>query len=170
MPTMSFLHRFKGGAALPPQPSLKIIAWAAAGAFVTIALLALFAQHSGLALMMGSFGATCIMVFGFSDAPFAQPRNVIAGHLLSTLSGLIFLNVAGAQWWSMALAVACAIAVMMATRTTHPPAASNPVIVMLLKPGWDFLLTPTLTGAVFIVLVALVYNNLQAEKQYPKYW
>lgn len=167
---MSILNRLKGGAALPPKPSLKIIAWAAAGAFLAIAVLALIAQQTGLALMMGSFGASCIMVFGFADAPFAQPRNVIAGHFLSSLTGLIFLHLVGTQWWSMALAVAIAIAVMMATRTTHPPAASNPVIVMLLQPGWNFLLTPTLLGAVMIVLVALVYNNLQPEKQYPKYW
>lgn len=167
---MSIFNRMRGGAALPPKPSLKIIAWAAAGAFLAIAVLALFAQQSGLALMMGSFGASCIMVFGFSDVPFAQPRNVIAGHLLATLTGLIFLHLAGPQWWSMALAVAIAIAVMMATRTTHPPAASNPVIVMLIHPGWDFLVTPTLLGAVLIVLVALVYNNLHPEKQYPKYW
>ena len=167
---MSIFNRLKGGAALPPKPSLKIIASAAGGAFITIALMAFFASHSGLALMLGSFGASCIMVFGFADAPFAQPRNVIAGHVFSSLTGLIFLNLAGTQWWSVALAVAVAIAVMMATRTTHPPAASNPVIVMLMQPGWDFLLTPTLLGAVLIVLVALLYNNLQAEKSYPKYW
>ena len=167
---MSILNRLKGGAALPPKPSLKTIAWAAAGAFLAIAVLALFAQQSGLALIMGSFGASCIMVFGFADAPFAQPRNVIAGHFLSSLTGLIFLHFVGTQWWSMALAVAITIALMMATRTTHPPAASNPVIVMLLHPSWDFLLTPTLLGAVMIVLVALIYNNLQPDKQYPNYW
>ena len=126
---MSILNRLKGGAALPPKPSLKIITWAAAGAFLAIAVLALIAQQTGLALMMGSFGASCIMVFGFADAPFAQPRNVIAGHFLSSLTGLIFLHLVGTQWWSMALAVAIAIAVMMATRTTHPPAASNPGII-----------------------------------------
>ena len=167
---MSFLQRSKGGAPLPPQPALKIIALAAVGAFVAIAVLGAFAKFGSLALIMGSFGASCMIVFGFSDAPFAQPRNVIVGHLLSTFSGLLFLNIAGSHWWSMALAVACAVALMMLTRTPHPPAASNPVIVMLAQPTWSFLLFPTLVGAVLIVVVALIYNNLQPEKNYPKYW
>ena len=167
---MSFLQRLKGGAPLPPQPALKIIALAAGGAFIAIAVLGACSEFGSLALIMGSFGASCMIVFGFSDAPFAQPRNVIIGHLLSTFSGLFFLNIAGAHWWSMALAVACAVALMMLTRTPHPPAASNPVIVMLAQPTWSFLLLPTLVGAVLIVLVALVYNNLQEEKNYPKYW
>jgi CBS-domain-containing membrane protein len=76
----------------------------------------------------------------------------------------------GPQWWSVAIAVGTAIAVMMLTRTVHPPAGSNPVIVFLGNPSWSFLLFPTLIGAVVIVLVALVYNNLSREARWPKYW
>ena len=87
---MSFLQRLKGGVPLPPRPALKIIALAAVGAFIAIAVLGAFAEYGSLALIIGSFGASCMIVFGFSDTPFAQPRNVIAGHLLSTFSGLFF--------------------------------------------------------------------------------
>ena len=76
----------------------------------------------------------------------------------------------GAEWWSVAIAVGTAIAVMMLTRTVHPPAGSNPVIVFLGHPSWGFLLFPTLVGAVLIVLVALIYNNLSREARWPKYW
>ena len=69
-----------------------------------------------------------------------------------------------------AAAVALSIGVMYATRTVHPPAGSNPVIVMLAQPGWGFVIFPTLTGAVLLVLVALVYHNLPRDKSYPRYW
>lgn len=167
---MSIFKRIQGGAPLPPRPPAKIIVLTALGSFITIAVLASLSEYGALALLMGSFGASCFIVFGFADVPFAQPRNVIVGHLLASFSGLFFLNLAGPHWWSMALAVACAIALMMLTRTPHPPAASNPVIVMLAQPGWGFLFMPTLAGALLIVLIALVYNNLPPEKTYPKYW
>jgi CBS-domain-containing membrane protein len=68
------------------------------------------------------------------------------------------------------LAVGVAIGAMKLTRTVHPPACSNPLIVFALKPGWTFLLFPTLTGALLIVLVALFYHNLRREARWPKYW
>ena len=83
---------------------------------------------------------------------------------------MLFLTLFGAHWWSMALAAGTAIAVMQITRTVHPPAGSNPVIVMLAAPAWSFLLTPTLIGSIIVVLVALVFNNIPKERSYPKYW
>ena len=124
--------------------------------------------HPGL--ILGSFGASCVLVFGFPDVPFSQPRNVVVGHFLSSLIGLVFLQWAGPHWWAMALAVGTAIAVMMWTRTVHPPAGSNPVIIFLAQPTWDFLWFPTLTGAVVLVMVALLYNNLTRPGRYPQYW
>jgi CBS-domain-containing membrane protein len=70
----------------------------------------------------------------------------------------------------MALATATAVALMMATRTTHPPAGSNPVIVFLTQPGWEFLLFPTAVGVAVLLLTALIYNNVAREPRYPKYW
>ena len=71
---------------------------------------------------------------------------------------------------AVAMAVGTAISIMMVTRTAHPPAGSNPVIIYLLQPGWNFLLFPTLGGAVILIAVALVYNNATREAAYPKYW
>lgn len=68
------------------------------------------------------------------------------------------------------MAVGSAIAAMMITRTVHPPAGSNPAIVFLMQPAWDFALFPTLSGAVILVLVALFYHNLTRESRWPKYW
>ncbi len=168
---MAFLTKLKGdGAALPPRPTFKSAALAWVGGFLAIASVALLTDHLATALVLGSFGASCVLVFGFPDVPFAQPRNVVVGHFLSSLIGLVFLWFFGPHWWSVAPAVGTAIAVMMLTRTVHPPAGSNPVIVYLAQPDWWFLLFPTLAGALVLVAVALVYNNATRESAYPKYW
>ena len=157
-------------ALLPPKASNKAILLAWLGGFLAIATVAGLTEGITIPLVLGSFGASCVLVFGYPDSPFSQPRNVMAGHLLSSLSGLVFLTLFGPHWWSVALAVGTAIAVMMLTRTVHPPAGSNPVIIYLAQPGWGFLLNPTLTGALLLVLVALAYNNMTRKESYPKYW
>ena len=151
------IQKLRGqGAALPARPPLRAIALAWLGGALAIATVALAGQQWALSLILGSFGASCVRVFGFPDVPFSQPRNVVVGHFLSSLIGLVFLQWAGPHWWAMALAVGTAIAVMMWTRTVHPPAGSNPVIIFLSQPTWDFLWFPTLTGAVVLVMVALL--------------
>ncbi len=168
---MSFLAKFKGdGAPLPPKPTLKAVGLAWLGGLIAIATVAGLTNLLSVALVVGSFGATCVLVFGYPDVPFSQPRNVIFGHFLSSLVGLVCLAVFGAHWWAVALAVATAIALMMVTRTVHPPAGSNPVIVFLVQPTWSFLLFPTLVGALVLMAVALLYNNATREARYPKYW
>ncbi|GGI18457.1 HPP family protein [Oxalicibacterium faecigallinarum] len=165
-----YLSKMRGGATLPPQPALRLVVIAWLGGFLAIAAVGLLTDASNMPLVLGSFGATCVMVFGFPDLPFSQPRNVIGGHFIATLTGLVFLTMFGPHWWSMAAALATAIALMLITRTVHPPAGSNPVIVMLTLPGWDFLITPTLLGSVIVIAVAVLYNNLIKDRSYPKYW
>jgi CBS-domain-containing membrane protein len=164
---MKLLTKLLGdSAALPPRAPFKAVALAFVGGFLTLATLALMADQ----LVLGSFGASCVLVFGFPDVPFSQPRNVVLGHLLSSLIGLAFTHAFGATWWSVSLATGTAIAVMMLTCTVHPPAGSNPVIVFLSQPAWSFALFPTLAGAILIVLIALLYHNLTRESRWPKYW
>ena len=119
---------------------------------------------------MGSFGASIFVLFVLPESPFAQPRNVIIGHLVTTFIGLFFYHLVGSDWWSMAIALAIAIAAMQYLRVPHPPAGSNPFIVFLLGSQWEFLWMPTLIGSILIVLVALFYNNLSNDRSYPKYW
>jgi CBS-domain-containing membrane protein len=167
----TLLHKFRRSeAALPARPACKHVLLAAVGGFIAIAAIAWLAGQAHAILMLGSFGASCVLVFGFPDAPFSQPRNVIVGHVMCSLVGLVCVTTLGAHWWSLALAVAIVIALMMITRTVHPPAGSNPVIVFLTLPGWDFVIFPTLIGAAMLVLVALLYNSVIRKNGYPKYW
>ncbi len=168
---VSFLGKSKGErAALPPKPLVKTVILAGLGGFLAIALVSALAHVLSVALVLGSFGASCVLVFGYPDLPFSQPRNVVLGHTLSSLVGLTFLSVFGPQWWAVSLAVGVAIMLMMLTRTVHPPAGSNPVIVFLAHATWGFLAFPTLVGALIVVAVALVYNNAIRSARYPKYW
>ena len=168
---IAFLRKFKGdGAPLPPQPTNKAVALAWLGVSLAIAAIAALTDSLSVVLVLGSFGASCVLIFGYPDVPFSQPRNVIVGHVISSLVGLVFLTAFGPHWWAVALAVGTAIALMMLTRTVHPPAGSNPVIVFLTHPAWGFLLFPTLVGALVLVAVALFYNNATRDAKYPKYW
>jgi len=142
------------------QPSWRQIPLAFLGAFAAISSLALVAGTTHYPLILGSFGASCCILFGFPETPFARPRNVIGGHFIASLTGLVFLFLFGVCWWSLGLALATSIALMLATGTTHPPAASNPVIVMLSSPAWSFLIAPTLIGAFILVFVAAFYNEV----------
>ncbi|MEQ1601022.1 MAG: HPP family protein [Methylophilaceae bacterium] len=168
---MSLLKKLKTDkAGLPPRPAFKSVALAWLGAFLAIALTATMSDALAVSLVLGSFGATCVLVFGFPDVAFSQPRNVIAGHLVSSMSGLLFLSAFGAHWWAMAAAVATALALMLFLRVVHPPAGSNPVIIFMALPTWKFLIFPTLVGSILIVAVALIYNKYVRKINYPKYW
>jgi CBS-domain-containing membrane protein len=168
---MSYFNKFKGqGEALPPKSPISEIAFAWVGGFISIFIIGYLTKSYDNLLVMGSFGASCVLLFGFPKSPFSQPRNVILGHFLSTLIGLAFLHILGNEYWSMALALATAIAVMIATRTVHPPAGSNPLIVFLLGANWDYLIFPSLIGSIILVLVATFYNNLHKNRAYPQYW
>jgi CBS-domain-containing membrane protein len=168
---ITFLKKIKGdGAELPPKPTIKAVALAWLGGVIAIAVIAVLADSLSATLMLGSFGASCVLVFGYPDVPFSQPRNIIVGHFISSLVGLVFLTAFGPNWWAVALAIGTAIAIMMLSRTVHPPAGSNPVIVFLTQPAWDFLLFPTLIGALILLVTALIYNNVSRKANYPKYW
>jgi CBS-domain-containing membrane protein len=165
------IKRFRGaGGARPSHHGVQAILISGLGGFLAIGTLAYLGPRLDVMLLLGSFGASCVLLFGYPDAPFAQPLNVIGGHVICAVIGLAALHWLGASPWALALAVGASIAAMMATRTTHPPAGSNPVIVFLGHSTWSFLLFPVLVGALLLVLIALLYNNLVRKTPYPHYW
>lgn len=142
-----------------------VSAVAGLGAAIAILILSLV-SNSALDLMalMAPFGATAVLVFGLPNSPLAQPKNVIFGHVITAFIGLLCLQLFGVTPLSLALATGLAVAGMMATDTTHPPAGANPLLIMLTHQQWLFLLTPVLLGAIILVLTGKAYwhikNNL----------
>ena len=168
---MSYLTKLKGSpAVIPPRPALKELSFISIGAFLAASVVGFLAYYTNEPIIMGSFGASIFVLFVLPDSPFAQPRNVIIGHFITTLVGLIFYHLVSSDWWSMAFALAFAIAAMQFLRVPHPPAGSNPFIVFLIGADWDYLWMPTLIGSLLIVLVAIIYNNISKNQSYPKYW
>ncbi|MDZ5607980.1 HPP family protein [Bacillus pseudomycoides] len=140
------------------------------GGFSSIAILSYLTQLTDTLWLMAPFGASCVLAFGIWNAPFSQPRNIIGGHLISTCIGITAYKLFGSDPWVLALAVGLAIACMMLSKTTHPPAGADPIVVILAGSSWDYLITPVLTGAIIIVVVALLVNNLQKDRKYPTFW
>lgn len=168
---MTYFKKFRGlSAPVPPAPQVHQVAFVWLGAFLAAAVVGALAYFTRQPLILGSFGASIFVLFILPDTPFAQPRNVIGGHFVSTFSGLVFLHFVAPDWWSMALSLATALSLMQLLRVPHPPAGSNPFIVFLAGANWEFLLMPTLLGAILLVIVALFYNNLSTDRTYPKYW
>ena len=99
---------------------------AGAGTFVAFAAIGALAAASKTPLILGSFGATCVLLFGFPHGPFSQPRHILGGHLLTTVCGLLFLQLAGPGWVSLAAASACALMLMLATGTPASAGGEQP--------------------------------------------
>ncbi|PHI35405.1 HPP family protein [Pseudoalteromonas sp. GCY] len=127
---------------------------AGAGAFIAIAILAfsqtISAEHI---FLMAPLGATAVLVFGVPESPLAQPKNVIFGHIITAIIGIIFAQYIGVNEFTLALATGLGVFSMLVTKTTHPPAGANPILIMLALEGWSFLFTPVIIGAVVLVLV-----------------
>ena len=114
-----------------PAYGLRAGAVACAGVFTAIAVLAYSSFDLGVLLALGSFGSSTVLLFAFAGNHFSQPRSIVGGHVICTAVGLLALALFGRHWWALASAVALATALMMLTRTVHPPAGSNPIIVFL---------------------------------------
>ncbi|WP_040925385.1 HPP family protein [Saccharibacillus kuerlensis] len=165
-----FFAKMKGQGRSPLKVDAHSMIVGGIGGFITISLLTLLSNWSSALWLMAPFGASCVLAFGLWESPLSQPRNIIGGHFLSALTGLVMFHLFGTHFWSMALATSLAIILMMLTRTTHPPAGANPVLVMLAGSGWSFLLTPVLSGSLILVAAALVINNLDKRRKYPSFW
>lgn len=130
------------------------------GAIFAIGALQLMQSSTAQLWLMAPFGASCVLIFAVPDSPLAAAKNVIAGHLLATIIGLLMLHFVSAAPWAGTVAVGLSIALMVQLKWQHPPAGANPLLVYALQPSFEFLLFPVLTGAVALVLMGSAYRWL----------
>ena len=135
----------------------------------TIGVLTVLTYKSVLGLFLaGSFGSSMVLLFGFPESPFAQPRNVFFGHLVTTLVGVIFVNLIPLPIYiSIALAVGIGIFFMILFDVVHPPAGGNPIMVIIGSVSYDYLLFPTISGCFIIILLSILINKFILKKKYP---
>ncbi len=151
--------------------------WSFVGATIGIGLIAFFqnsVSNNGENLfLIGSFGASSVLVYGAIQSPLAQPRNVIGGHVISALVGVtVYQILPDIIWLTAPLAVSLSIVFMQITKTLHPPGGATALIAVIgserIKSlGYNYVLSPVLTGSIILVVVALVFNNITSHRHYP---
>ena len=139
----------------------------ALGALIFISFLAfLDSSFEGMIWLIPPFGASMVLVMAAHESPLAKPKNILLGHILSALSGVIILYLIGDNFLALGIAVALAVFVLIVTDTIHPPAGANPIIVILTGQGISFVLFPVAIGAIMLVVFAYLYNKL-LKRNYP---
>jgi len=153
-----------------PPMSLRYAIWSFISA--TLGILAIYGITNlvGRPLLIGSFGASAVLLFGATDSPLAQPRNLVGGHLISAVVAVIVVALFGSTPLTMAIGVGLAIFAMNLTHTTHPPGGATALIGIQGAVGPGFILLPVLAGTLILLAMALFMNNVVYHRSYPKHW
>ncbi len=151
--------------------------WAFVGSFIGIGTIAYLQSDnlptSDVIYLIGSFGASSVLVYGVIQSPLAQPRNLIGGHLVSAIIGVTVQKFAPDILWITApLAVSLSIVFMQITKTLHPPGGATALIAVTGSPaikslGYGYVLAPVLTGVLILLLAAIIFNNVTSNRIYP---
>ena len=164
----------------------KIICWppllGGIGAAVTITILTYITFESVLSgtnyglWLTASFGSSVVVVFGYPNNEFAQPKNVLLSHIVCTLVGIIFVTLFKISqdrsifFLAIGIAVGISVMLMMIFKIAHPPAGGNTIVVIMAQESFQFLLFPIITGAVTIIIGGVIYNRFILKKKYPLRW
>ena len=164
---------------VPPLSRLIEIFWTGVGSALGIGITAFlsmrFFETRDSFLLLGSFGASAVLIYGVLASPLAQPRNLIGGHVISAIIGVAIFQVLGGGFVAAGLSVALATAAMMLTDTVHPPGGATALIAVIggdavHSLGFLYVLVPTALGAFLLLAIALLVNNIPKSRRYPAYW
>jgi CBS domain-containing membrane protein len=155
--------------------------WTFVGSFIGIGLIGYLQSRSFSDLdnlfLIGSFGASSVLIYGVIQSPLAQPRNLIGGHLICAFVGVTIRYLVPEIWFAAALAVSSSIVLMQITRTLHPPGGATALIAIIgsekIKSlGYMYLISPVLSGVAILLIVALFFNNITSHRRYPvnRHW
>ena len=136
---------------------------------ITIGVLTLLTYKTEYGIfLIASFGSSMVLLYGYPESPFAQPKNIFFGHLLTSVVGVIFLNLIPLPIYILIpFAVGTGVGLMILLNVTHPPAGGNPVIVIIGSVSLDYLITPIIIGSLIILFFGIVLNRLILKKKYP---
>jgi len=176
---VAFLQKLKGAGKSPPRVGVSEIIHSWVGAVCGVSAVAYvsaeFLHGTDYTLIIGSFGASAVLIYGAINSPLAQPRNFVGGHVLSACVGVASWQLIHPEWIAAAVAVATAIAVMHLTKTLHPPGGATALIAVIGSAkihalGWMYVLVPVASGVLLMLMIALVCNNIPRNRQYPQFW
>ena len=119
--------------------------------------------------LVASFGSTMVLLYGYPESPFAQPKNIFFGHLVTALIGILVLNFLSLPLFIIIpIAVGLGVGFMILLNVTHPPAGGNPIIVIIGSVSYDYLLNPIILGSIIVVAFGIIINRFVLKKKYPK--
>lgn len=180
MTFVDYVSKMKGSTKSPPGVGAGELVWSWLGSAIGIGICGFLSssyfEPKDLTLLIGSFGASAVLVYGAIKSPLAQPRNLVGGHVLSGLVGVACYQLFGDTIWiAAAMAVSLAIVTMLATKTLHPPGGATALIAVIGGAkvhalGYFYAFVPAGSGAVILLVVALLVNNLSKNRKYPEYW
>ena len=138
--------------------------------FLTIGCLTLLTYKTQFGLfLIASFGSTMVLLYGFPESPFAQPKNIFFGHVLTAFIGVIFVNyIPLPLYLSIPISVGLGVFSMIFFNVTHPPAGGNPIIVLMGSASFGYLLYPVIIGVLIVILFGIILNRFILKKTYPK--
>jgi len=136
---------------------------------ITIAALSLLTYKTQYGIfLIASFGSSMVVLFGYPESPFAQPKNIFFGHLLTSLVGVLFvIFIPLPIFVSIPLAVGIGVGLMILLNVPHPPAGGNPIIVIMGSVSFDFLINPIISGSIIILIFGIILNRIILKKKYP---
>ena len=136
---------------------------------ITIGVLTLLTYKTNFGLfLIASFGSSMVLLYGYPESPFAKPKNILFGHLVTSAIGILFYNFIPLPIYiSIPLAVGLGVGLMILLDVTHPPDGGNPIIVILGSVSFDYLFSPILTGCLIIIVFGIILNKFVAKKKYP---
>ena len=137
---------------------------------ITIGILTFLTYETEFGIfLLASFGSSMVLLYGYPESPFAQPKNVFFGHLITSMVGLFFLYFIPLPiFLTIPLAVGFGVGLMILFNITHPPAGGNPIIVIIGSVSLDYLLSPVISGSIIIIIFAIITNRFIVKKPYPK--
>ena len=135
---------------------------------ITIGILTLLTYKTSYGIfLIASFGSSMVLLYGYPESPFAQPKNIFFGHLLTSLIGVIFVLLPLPIFISIPFAVGIGVSLMIILGITHPPAGGNPIIVIIGGASFNYLLSPIILGSIIVILFGIALNRFIAKKKYP---
>jgi len=151
------------------KEDIKKSCLAAFFSIITIGALTILTYKTELGVfLIASFGSSMVLLFGYPESPFAQPKNIFFGHLLTAFIGILFLNYIPLPLFiNIALAVGVGIFFMIIFNVVHPPAGGNPIIVIIGGVSYEYLINPIIFGSLIVLFFGIVLNKFILKKKYP---
>jgi CBS-domain-containing membrane protein len=174
-----YFSKMKGGGTCPKRVRASEIIWSWIGSFLGILAVAYlssqYMEGRDLTLVIGSFGASAVLIYAAIRSPLAQPWNLLGGHFFSAMVGVTCYKLFPPQWLAAAMAVSLAIVLMHLLKCLHPPGGATALIAVIGSSrihdlGYLYALIPAGLGALIMLVIALIVNNMAGQRRYPEYW